>query len=80
MCIRDRYTVETGHITDQCPTYCTDAMYRCSICAMARITAFHSKFECPKVRNASKIQEKLKVILIDEEGYELEENDRSGND
>ena len=55
------------------------AMYRCSICAMARITAFHSKFKCPKVRNPNKIQEELKVILIDEEGYELEE-DRSGND
>ena len=47
---------------------------------MSRITAFHSKFECPKVRNPNKIQEELKVILIDEEGYELEEDDRSGND
>ena len=77
---KEGYTVETGHITDQCPTYRTDAMYRCSICALARITAFNSKFECPKVRNPNKIQEELKVILIDEEGYELEQADQSGND
>ena len=25
------YTVETGHITDKCPTYQTDAMYRCCL-------------------------------------------------
>ena len=74
------YTVETGHITDQCPTYRTDAMYRCSICALARITAFHSKFECPKVRNPNKIQEELKVILVDDEGFELDQPEDSGND
>ena len=55
-------------------------MYRCSICALARITAFHGKFECPKVRNPNKIQEELKVILVDDEGFELEQADESGND
>ena len=55
-------------------------MYRCSICALANITAFHSKFECPKVRNPNKVPEEIKVILIDEDGYELEDTSRSGND
>ena len=77
---KDGYTVETGHVTDQCPAYRTDAMYRCSTCALANITAFHSKFECPKVKNPNRLLEEIKVILIDEDGYELEEQDRTGND
>ena len=76
---KDGYTVETGHITDKCPTYQTDAMYRCSTCALSNITAFHSKFECMKKRNPNKMQEEIKVILIDKDGYELQNEHLSGN-
>ena len=34
---KEGYTVETGHITDKCPTYQTDALYRCSTCALSNI-------------------------------------------
>ena len=70
-----------GHITDKCPTYETDALYRCSTCAMSNNTAFHSKFECMKKRNPNKILEEIKTILIDDDGFELEEDEtHSGNE
>ena len=73
--------METGHITDKCPTYQTDALYRCSTCALRNITAFHSKFECMKKRYPNKIPEEIKTILIDEDGFELEQQtDHSGNE
>ena len=77
---KDGYTVETGHITDKCPTYRTDAMYRCSTCALSKITAFNCKFEWMKKRNPNKSQEEIKVILIDEDGYELTNEELSGNE
>ena len=77
---KEGYTVETGHITDQCRTYKTDAMYRCSTCALGRITAFHSKFECAKIQNPNRQQEEVKIILIDEDGFELHDMENSGNE
>ena len=77
---KEGYTVETSHITDQCPTYKTDAMYKCSTWAMSNITAFHSKFECPKIQNPNKIPEEIKIILIDEDRFELHEDEHSGNE
>ena len=77
---KEGYTVETGHITDQCPTYKTDAMYRCSTCALGGITAFHSKFECTKVQNPNRLQEEVKIILVDEDGFELHDMENSGNE
>jgi len=77
---KEGYTVETGHVTEQCPTYKTDAMYRCSTCAMSNITAFHSKFECPNVQNPNKIPEEVKIILVDEDGFELGDDEQSGNE
>ena len=48
---------------------------------MSNITAFHSKFKCMKKRNPNKIQEEIKTILIDEDGYELKEDEtHSGNE
>ena len=72
--------METGHVTEQCPTYKTDAMYRCSTCAMSNITAFHSKFECPNVQNPNKTPEEVKIILVDEDGFELGDDEQSGNE
>ena len=78
---KEEYTVETRHITEKCPTYQTDAMYRCSTCALSNITAFHSKFECMKKRSPNRVQEEIKVILIDADGFELQQNeDHSGNE
>ena len=55
-------------------------MYRCSTCALSGITAFHSKFECAKTQNPNRLQEEVKIILIDEDGFELHDMENSGNE
>ena len=43
--------------------------------------AFHSKFECMKKRNPNMIEEEIKTLFIDEDGYELEDDEtHSGNE
>ena len=70
------YDVETSHITDQCPTYKTQSLYRCARCAMLNITAFHYASECASKRNPHN-HHNLSTIVVDDQGEELEE--LSGN-
>ena len=35
------YEVETSHITDQCPTYKTQSLYRCARCARLNLSLIH---------------------------------------
>ena len=66
------YEVETSHITDQCPTYKTQSLYRCARCARLNITAFHYASECSSRRNPHN-QYNLATIVVDDQGNELED-------
>ena len=42
---------------------------------MSNIMAFHSKFDYMKKKNPNKIAEEIKTILIEEDRFELEEDE-----
>ena len=64
------YDVETPHITDQCPTYQTQSLYRCAMCALLNIRAFHYASECATRRNPHN-KHNLSTMVVDDQGEEL---------